>query len=60
MKGRILYLMMVLALVLGMVPTLATPLVVEASANIDLVRSPNPLCYLLNNGATPQALWWNT
>jgi len=57
-KKGILLSMLALGLVLGLALPMATPLLVDASANIDLVRSPNPPCYLLNNGATPQALWW--
>jgi len=57
-KKGILLSILALGLVLGLALPMATPLVIEASANIDLVRSPNPPCYLLNNGATPQAFWW--
>lgn len=47
---------LVAAAALGML--LADPEGVEAQSRIDLHWDPNPPCYLLNDGATPQAFWW--
>jgi len=37
---------------------LLSPAIVQATADVSLWRSPNPPCYLLNNGATPESFWW--
>ena len=48
----------ILAVLAVIIIPLLSPAIVQATAVVSLYRGPNPPCYVLNNGATPESLWW--
>jgi len=57
-KNTVPFLAIVFAVTVALTMPLLAPTIVEADSGIRLLRDPNPPCYLLNDGATPQAFWW--
>jgi len=57
-KRTVLSMAVVLAVTAALITVPSTSNSVEAQARIELRRNPNPPCYLINDGATPQAFWW--
>ena len=57
-KNTVAVLAIVFAVTAALITPLLAPTIVEADSGIRLLRYPNPPCYLLNDGATPQAFWW--